>query len=130
MKKGISTPMRENGRGGLHLATSDEHIMGLLGTALTPCSSSNPFQHLGFKEAVTFNLADEMTFAGLRDDVQDIMKHFEEEELATLQNSPDNLSIIQTSDGEYGMAVHIINLQKNSKLSATDKAGNADWTVG
>ncbi|MCK5019306.1 MAG: hypothetical protein KAS32_19760 [Candidatus Peribacteraceae bacterium] len=130
MKKGISSPMRENGKGGLHLATSDEHILTLLGISLSPCDSSNPFQQLGFKEAVTFNLADEMTFAGLKVDVQDIMKHFEEEELATLQNRSDNLSVVQTADGEYGMAIHIINLQKNSKFSATVRAGSAGWTVG
>jgi hypothetical protein len=128
-KQGIGTPTRANGRGGLHLPGTNEHVRGLLGVALSPCHSSNPFQQIGIQTDITFDLADNFTFTKLIEDIEEIMDEFEKEELATLQNRPDNLYLNKNTDGEYEVIVHILNLQTDNKFAATVRSGKAGLTV-
>ena len=128
-KQGIGTPARANGRGGLHIPPTNEHIRGLLGIALSPCTSSNPFQNIGLQGDITFDIADNLTFVNLKEDIKEIMTEFEAEELAALQNRSDNLFVTKDADGEYGIVVHIINLQLDNKFTATVKSGQAGFIV-
>ena len=126
MGQGIDTRFKANGQGGLKQATNNQHIMGLVSTALGPGYSSNPFQDLGLGEDMIFDIADHSNFAAIRDKVEEIFIGFERDELAALQKRSDNLKTVRVqndSGGEYGLVVYVINLETDTPFAMTVTGG-------
>jgi hypothetical protein len=121
MSKGIASVWAANKRGGLRLAKDNEHIAGLVETAMGSGDSANPFQNLGLGEDMIFDPMNLETFAPVKDRIEEIFGGFEEEELAALQKRPDNLKIVETAEGQAAMLIFAINLEldDNFTLSVT-----------
>ncbi len=117
MGKGIATVVSASKRGGFRLATGTNHVFGLLQTALGSGDSSNPFQDLGLGEGMIFDPLDMTTFAPVQDRIRDIFDDFAAEELATLQERPDNLKIIETEEAEAAILVYAIDLEAGSPMA-------------
>lgn len=117
MGKGIATVISASKRGGFRIATSDEHIFGLFLVALGSGDSANPFQELGLGERMIFNPLDMSTFAPVQDRIRDIFDDFSNQELASLQERPDNLKIVETDEAEAAILVYAVNLESGSSFS-------------
>jgi hypothetical protein len=115
MGTGINTVTRASKRGGFLQATKKDHIMGLISTALGTGDSDNPFQDLGLGEKMIFDPVDYTTFVPVKDRIREIFQNFETEELAALQERPDNLQIIETTEGEVAMTVYYVDLETDEK---------------
>lgn len=127
MGTGISTKLVGSGRGGFKMAVDNDHIRGLLGAALGPGESDNPFQNLGLGEDMVFDPADATTFTSVRDRIREIFEDFEAAELAKLQERPDNLRVVfdktAPEGGTYGMIVYAVNLETDSPFDMTVLGG-------
>ncbi len=117
MGVGISTIWRASGRGGVQIARGKEHISGILSAALGNCDSNNPFQDLGLGEDMIFDLADPSRLNSIADSVTEIVERLQGYELMSLQIRPDNLTIRRTDQGEYGMPVHIVDLETDDEYT-------------
>lgn len=127
MGTGISTRFVGSGRGGFKQDKNNDHIRGLLATALGPGESGNPFQDLGLGEDMIFDPADSTTFNDVRDRIKEIFEDFERAELATLQQRQDNLKVTFDSTapegGSYGMIVYAVNMETDSPFDMTVLGG-------
>lgn len=117
MGKGIATVVSASKKGGFKLSVGSNHIMGLLQAAMGSGDSSNPFQDLGLGEDMIFDLLDMSTFAPVQDRIRDIFEDFEANELASLQKRPDNLKIVETSEGEAAILVYAVDLESDSEFA-------------
>ncbi len=127
MGTGISTEFVRSGHGGFKQDKDNDHIRGLLGAALGPGDSDNPFQDLGLGEDMIFDPADSTTFNDVRDRIKEIFEDFERAELATLQKRQDNLKVTfdktAPEGGSYGMIVYAVNLETDSPFEMTVLGG-------
>ncbi|NIS28193.1 hypothetical protein GWN90_30220 [candidate division KSB1 bacterium] len=64
-----------------------------------------------------FDPLDMTTFAPVQDRIRDIFDDFAAEELATLQERPDNLKIIETEEAEAAILVYAIDLEAGSPMA-------------
>jgi len=117
MGVGIHPSFKASGRGGFLLSKGPEHIRELLSVALGSGDSANPFQDEGLGEWFIFDPMDLSTFAPIQDRIKDIFADFESEDLAALQQRPDNLKIIETAEGEAAIMVYVIDLETDSKYT-------------
>lgn len=118
MGKGIYTVVSANKRGGFRVATGGQHVAGLLQVALGSGDSANPFQNLGLGERMIFDPLNMATFAPVQDSIRDIFDDFRNNELAALQERPDNLEIIETAEAEAAILVYAVDLQSGTPFSA------------
>lgn len=114
MGKGIGTIVSANKSGGFYQPTGNEHIFGLLQTALGSGDSANPFQDPGLGEDMIFDPLTVETFAPVQDRIREIFDDFTRQELASLQERPDNLKIIETDTAEAAILVYANNLETGS----------------
>jgi len=131
MGKGIATIIGASKRGGFRMATGPAFIFGLLQTALGTGDSANPFQDLCLGEKMIFDPLNMSTFAPVQDRIRDIFDDFTAQELASLQERPDNLQIVETAEAEAGILVYAIDLESGSpfSMSVTGTAGGLVVTL-
>lgn len=118
MGKGIHTVCSASKRGGFRMATGSNHVSGLLQTALGSGDSSNPFQNLGLGERMVFDPLDMSTFAPVQDRIRDIFDDFRDNELASLQERPDNLEIVETGEAEAAILIFAVDLETGTEFAA------------
>ena len=114
---GISTIWKANKRGGLKLSRDSEHVFGLFSAALGSGESENPFQDEGLGEGHIFDLAEEEVFQSVVERVKEIAERYEREELLALQKRPDNLTLHKTTQGEYALAIYVIDLELDDEYA-------------
>jgi hypothetical protein len=119
MGSGIDTVFKASKRGGFYQATGPDHIMGLIRTSFGSGDSTNPFQDLGLGEDMIFSTLDLESFAPVQDRIREIFQDFETQELAALQQRPDNLRIIETSTAEAAILVFVIDLETEDNFTLT-----------
>jgi hypothetical protein len=119
MGKGIGTVVSANKSGGFYQPTGNEHLFGLLQTALGSGDSANPFQDPGLGEWMIFDPLNMETFAPVQDKIREIFDDFTRQELASLQERPDNLKVIETDEAEAAILVYATNLETGSPFEAS-----------
>jgi len=133
MGYGIDTVFSGSGRGGFKMAKDNDHIRGLLSTALGSGESFNPFQDEGLGEDMIFDPVDPTTFVAVRDRIREIFSDFEKAELAKLQERPDNLKVVYDGTapdgGSYGMIVYAVNLETDSAFSLNVVGGVGGFQI-
>jgi len=118
MGQGIDTVIGANKRGGFRMVTAGVHVSGLLQTALGSGDSSNPFQNLGLGESMIFDPLNLETFAPVKDRIREIFEDFTENELASLQERPDNLKVIETDEAQAAILIFAVDLQSGTDFAA------------
>lgn len=119
MSIGIFPVVSASKRGGFRLVKDKPHVFGLFQVALMSGDSANPFQELGLGEWMIFEPLTMATFAPVKDRITDIFEDFERQELGALQERPDNLTIIETRQGEAAILVYAVDLESDSKFAMT-----------
>ena len=130
MGTGISVVFNVNKRGGFRKTTGDQWLMDLLAVALLDGYSYNPFQQVGISEGIIFENPDDEMWNDLKGQIEDIFERFEDSGLAKLSSRADNLQQYRTSEGQYGMKIFFINLEKNAPVTGTVIAGSNGFYGG
>ena len=127
MAVGYSSPMRKDKGGRLRLTRGGLHLAELLAAALGDGSSDNPFQEPGLGEFMVFDLPLEQVFSEVAQKIQEIFNGLEEEELARLDDRPDNLTTKEGSqEGEWEMLVQYIDLETDTPGTLKVLGGRAE----
>lgn len=112
MAQGFSSPLRRDNRGRILLTSGPIHLGELLGIALGDGDSENPFQEPVLGEFMIFDVASETLFSDVAIRIREIFEAFRLDELAELQDSPDNLKGKRGAvEGEWEMEVRYVDLE-------------------
>ena len=113
---GIKLPITGTHTGGLATVTDDDYIRQLLMTALSDCSSGNPFQDIGLGQDHVFQPSTQRTKGQILVRVRKVFEDFERRKLARLNGAP---RWKKGEDGEVQLYVSYYNLETDKPEALT-----------